>query len=140
MAAFGSRRLISALCGVCSERILTKPSVPVRISGWIKVNSYSTRSKGTVSAAIVAKYIIFTSPAGVELLKVVNNQLKFKRFEELPEVTGFSYSIEGAKATFTRKVGNEDITVTLDANSAVQLDMMGEDDPDESEVVNIECR
>lgn len=68
-------------------------------------------------------------------MKAVDRELKFERkdFLKLPEVMDFACSTEGAVATFSRKFGSEDIIVTMDANSAVEMDMMGEE-YDSSEV------
>lgn len=61
------------------------------------------------------------------MLKAVSDELLFvdKSAYELPEVPGFSYSTEGAVATFTRQFGNESIAVKLDANSGMEVDNMG---------------
>lgn len=40
----------------------------------------------------------------------------------------FSCSTEGAVATFSRKFGNESITIRLDANSGMDMDTMGAGD------------
>ena len=58
---------------------------------------------------------------------------------ELPKVTSFACSTEGAVATFTRTLGNEEITASLDANSGVEMDLMSEDLEDEADEVSIRC-
>lgn len=74
--------------------------------------------------------------AGEGLLKAVQTELKLhgKDFHPLPNLSAFDCNINGAIATFTRKRDNEDIVVTLDANSAVELDSMGGDFSAEEEV------
>ncbi len=72
--------------------------------------------------------MFFAATTNKDLLKAVNTDLKFasKDFHQLPSVTAFDYSVDGAIATFTRKQANEKIVVTLDVNSAVELDTMGD--------------
>ena len=65
---------------------------------------------------------------------MVNTELKLEGadFHKLPEVTAFACSIDGAIATFTRKLGNEEVMVTLDT---AELDTTEDfvDDEDEAE-------
>lgn len=82
-------------------------------------------------------YYSTASKANENLLKVVNTELKLEGadFHKLPEVTAFACSIDGAIATFTRKLGNEEVMVTLDSNSTAELDTTEDfvDDEDEAE-------
>ena len=54
-------------------------------------------------------------------------KLVSKDFHQLPGVTAFNCVTDGAIATFTRKHGNEEVSVTLDANSAVEVDSTADD-------------
>lgn len=49
-----------------------------------------------------------------------------KDLHKLPEVSSFSCMTEGAVATFSRTLGSEQVTVTLDTNNAVEMDMGGD--------------
>lgn len=62
-------------------------------------------------------------------IKLVNKDL-----HKLPDVLSFACSTEGAIANFTRKFGKEEIVVTLDVNSAIPTDMMGEEGEEDDEV------
>lgn len=55
-----------------------------------------------------------------------------KDLHQLPEVSTFACSTEGAVATFTHTVGTEEVKVTLDTNSGMELDLM---DMEEEEVL-----
>ena len=83
-------------------------------------------------------FFFFSATASEDLLKAVGTELKLvnKDFHQLPVVTAFDCTTDGAVATLRRQQGNEEIVVTLDANNAVDLeDSMGDDfsnDPDVS--------
>lgn len=67
-----------------------------------------------------------TSEANRDLLKAVDRELMFvqKGVQKLPKVTSFECSIEDAMATLRRTVQNEEVTVSLDANSGVEMDLL----------------
>lgn len=122
MATF-ARRLFNVNNLFYSKVILTRTSTinsPV-------IARYSTKSEGEnfykLNNYNVTKS--YASSANKELLKSVNTALKFERedFQVLPEVVGFSSSTEGAVAMLKRKFMSEEVTVTMDVNSAMQLDM-----------------
>lgn len=79
-------------------------------------------------------------------MKAVDTELTFARqdFHKLPEVASFKCSTEGAVATFTRTMGNEEIVVTMDTNSGVEMDLMGgemsESPMDDSNDTEVRCK
>ena len=76
--------------------------------------------------------------ASSSLAATLDNELKleYKALSELPKLTSFETSIEGATAVFKRVIGSEEVKVKMDANSSVQAasDEMDEEEEEDDEV------
>jgi hypothetical protein len=64
------------------------------------------------------------------LLKALDRELMFVKrdLQKLPKVSSFECSTDNAVATLRRTIGNEEITVTMDTNSGVDMDLLGEEE------------
>lgn len=131
MATF-TRSLGSILLRACgrtriSSRLVTSTSIPIQRQGRFL---YSSEYPAMV-------IVYYTATATEEVLKAVAGELKFvnEDVHELPDILSFACSTEGAVATFRKTFKNEAVTVTMDANSAVEMDTVGEEFEDEEDPV-----